>query len=1065
MPFDIKPIKAIIDSISMPGAPKGQRFFKAGKVTGLSGSSKGLFLAGLDRPFLFLSKRQDDAITIYHDCNFFRDILSKPHVYYLPEDGPDRIKVLYDLTAGCPDAPSIITTLDAASIPVWAWDCKKPSDDFIRLKKGESIDRDAMAETLVRLGYKRVSLVADVGEYSIRGWIFDIFNTIEGNPIRIELFGDVIESIKLFEIDSQRSFRELSEIVIAPAGQPDSGPNLIDLWKAEHQAVILDESSETPEGLNPSEMGSPKDQRFFGVQLLSLYSLRLEGDGYAADVMPLEGMGITCRERKGIEEFPQAVRDIIGRRFILLVSASRGQAERMRDLLFDADIVAPIIGPEDVLNFNGAIAITVSPLTRGLSMESLLVLTGKEIFGERPAQSLEKPGRIKRSKITGLIQDIDDLKEGDYVVHIEHGIGRFLGLIKQRVDSYEGEFLLLEYRGGDRLYVPLHNINRIQKYHAPEGVIPAVDRLGGKTWQRTKARVGKRIKEMAERLLRLYAERSIEEGYAFSADTQMHSEFDNFFSYEETPDQITAIHEIKDDMEQPRPMDRLLCGDVGYGKTEVAMRAAFKTVYDGKQVAVLVPTTILAEQHYETFRQRFSGFPVRIDYLSRFKSNVEQKDILKRLSRAEIDIVIGTHRLLAKDVSFNDLGLLIIDEEHRFGVAHKERIKDIKKRVDVLTMTATPIPRTLHMALSGLRGISVIETPPEDRLSVRSFVAPFSSELIREAINRELDRDGQVFFVHNRVRDIYSIATYLSGHIPQARIAVAHGQMPERELESAMRRFLYREADILLSTSIIGSGLDIPTANTIIIDRADRFGLADLYQLRGRVGRSDLRAYAYFLVPGDDITEEARKRLQAIQELNYLGAGFRLAMKDLEIRGAGNLLGPEQSGHAEAVGFDLYIEMLERAVAELRGEPISVEIDPVIDLKIDARIEESYIEDPNLRLSLYRRIANLKDEAGLAGLVSEMRDRFGEIPDETKRLVDIVSLKLMSKALRITAIRNNNGIVRITFADDNHVGLEKIYALSKRGIRLFPDGIEVALRGLDWQRLIYGLKNILQELL
>ncbi len=692
------------------------------------------------------------------------------------------------------------------------------------------------------------------------------------------------------------------------------------------------------------------------------------------------------------------------------------------------------------------------------------MLTEKEIFGERAAL---KP--IGKSHISRLLSSIEDFKEGDFIVHIQHGIGRFLGIRRQKAWEQETDFIAIEYLGGDRLYVPLDRINQVQKYNAPNGIMPKIDRLGGKTWQRTKQKVKEKVKDMAEKLLKLYAKRTTAKGYAFSQDTELHREFDGFFLYEETPDQLTAVEEIKRDMENITPMDRLLCGDVGYGKTEVAIRAAFKAFYDSKQVAMLAPTTILAEQHYNTFLSRFAAFPARIALLSRFQSKAEQKEIVKALSTGDIDIVIGTHRLLAKDVSFNDLGLLIIDEEHKFGVTHKEKMKALKTNVDVLTLSATPIPRTLHMALSGIRAMSAIETPPEERLAVKSIVARLSPEIIEDALTKEIDRKGQVFFVHNRIEDIYKIATFLQGLCPHAKIEVAHGQMSEKILEKVMMSFMTGELDILVSTAIIGAGLDIPNANTIIINRADKFGLADLYQLKGRVGRSNVKAYAYFLIPGEDlITPEARKRLEAIQELSYLGAGFRLALKDLEIRGAGNLLGAEQSGHIEAVGFDLYIEMLEEAVRELKGEEITPEIEPLLELKIAAMISEQYVEDANLRLGLYRRLASVKTAEKLKDFLSELKDRFGEPPEETLRLIDVMELKLMAKKLLITKIQNISGMIGVIFATNTKVTPQMLFSLydkKKRHIKYLPDGLEMDLKGKRWEEVFGELKGIMEKLM
>ena len=654
--------------------------------------------------------------------------------------------------------------------------------------------------------------------------------------------------------------------------------------------------------------------------------------------------------------------------------------------------------------FRGHIAITVGSLSAGIFLEGLIVLTERELFGERPSV---RP--IMKSKVSKLLASLDEIAPGDCVVHREHGIGRFTGTVRQGTEEDELELMQIEYEDG-RLYIPVQNIQMISKYRAEEGIAPKIDKLGGKTWQRKKERARKKAHEIAEKLMSLYAGRKIARGFTFSSDTELHREFDSFFTYEETPDQVKAIEEIKKDMESDKPMDRLVCGDVGYGKTEVAMRAAFKAVFDNRQVAVLVPTTILAEQHVRTFRERFSGFPVTIDYISRFKSKKQIDMTLKSLANGEIDIIIGTHGLLSQKAVFNRLGLLIVDEEHKFGVGQKEKIKELSRDVDVLNLTATPIPRTLHMALSGIRDVSVIETPPEERLSVKTTVTRSDDSLIRDAITRELERDGQVFFVHNRIGDIYRVADHVAQIVPSAKIAVAHGQMPERELEKIMHRFFTGEVTVLVSTAIIGSGLDIARANTIIIDRADKMGLADLYQLRGRVGRSNLKGYAYFLIPDESLmTEEAKKRLQAIQEMSYLGAGFRLAMKDLEIRGAGNVFGAEQSGHIHEIGFDLYIEMLEQAVAELKGIDIKEEFDPLIDLRIPAFIPDEYVSDAILRLSFYRRISSLRTEKEIAEFESELRDRFGIPPQEVLNLLDIMRLKNLSRELMIIKVQDAHG--------------------------------------------------------
>ena len=1036
---------------------------RGSRIYNLTGSSAALLFAIYDKPFLAVELTEELAVELYKDISFFREALKKDRVFFLPEpDGPSlsgkRAKVVYSLK----ENDSLVSSFKNLKSIIWSKkEINTPSPPFskggmggfsieesvLNIKKGIETSRVEIEKRLQETGYKNVSLVVEKGEYSRRGWLIDIFPSTSEVPIRLEFFGDEIDSIKIFDVETQRSSEELYQFLIFPAEDPLSGMTPLELMDGKR--YFFSDPVQEREKL-------PGDITFF-----SRYSIR--SSGYDSGVLSMKGLGIFPEERKHIGELPQKIKLLQKENMIAIISSSNGQAERLKNILREEDIVAPIIDKTEIFGYEGNISITIGELSAGLFLPGILILTEKEIFGGRPGY---RP--IKKSRVSRLLTSLDDLRPGDFVVHRDHGIGRFHGLIRQSIEGIEEDLMLIEYKGG-RLYIPLQGINNIQKYHAEEGIVPKIDRLGGKTWQRTKERVKKKIHEMAEKIITLYAEREVYQGFSFSPDTELHKEFDSFFPYEETPDQIEAIEDIKKDMESEKPMDRLICGDVGYGKTEVAMQAAFKAVYDGMQVVMLVPTTILCEQHYRTFKTRFSAFPVRIDYLSRFKSKKEQKDTIKTLSNGDTDIIIGTHSLLNKNISFHKLGLLIIDEEHRFGVRQKEKIKELKKSIDVITLTATPIPRTLSMTLSDIRDMSIIETPPEERLAVKSIVSVYDNELIKEAIKRELERNGQVFFVHNRIKDIYKIAESLTRLIPSSRsvdcstyvprIAVAHGQMPERELETIMIEFYKGEIDVLVSTAIIGSGLDIPTANTIIINRADTMGLADLYQLRGRVGRSNIKAYSYFLIPGEDIiTEEARKRLQAIQEMSYLGAGLRLAMKDLEIRGAGNLLGSEQSGHIHAVGFDLYMEMLEKAVAELKGLKIEEEFEPSISLRVNALITEEYLDDITIRLSIYRRIASAKTHEVLKAIELEMEDRFGKPPEEVKNLIDIMGLKIMAKDLLVMKIQDTDGIVRITFSPDTKVKPHDILKLQNKRdgrVRFLPDGFELDLKGLPWKSL-YG---------
>ena len=1046
------------------------------RLYNLTGSSSALLLALYDKPYLAVELTEELAEELYKDINFFREVLRKDNVLFLPEpDGPafsgQRAKTISSLRR----TDSLVCSVKTLKLPIWPKyetqilhnntkenGSNPPLPPFtkggvggfyseienwvLNLKIRLEIQREEVEKRLQEIGYRKVPLVSEKGEYSQRGWLFDVFPSTSEEPLRVEFFGDEIETIKTFDVETQMSKDEVSDFSIFPTEEPSTGKTVMEITGA-MKYFFSDSIQEREELLED-------------VNFLSRYSLK--GPGYEAGILSLRGLGIIPDERRNIEDLPQKIKLLQKENRIVFISSSKGQAERLKGIMREGGVVAPLIEKTDLLEYEGIVSITTGNLSSGLFFPGLLILTEKEIFGERP---IYRP--IKKSKVSKLLASLEDLMPGDFVVHKEHGIGRFRGLIRQSVEGIEEDLLVLDYEGG-RLYIPLQGINNIHKYHSGEGVIPKIDRLGGKTWQKTKERVKRKIQEMAEKLISLYAEREVYKGFSFSPDTELHKEFDSFFSYEETPDQLAAIADIKRDMESEKPMDRLICGDVGYGKTEVAMRGAFKAVYDGMQVAVLVPTTILCEQHYRTFKIRFSAFPVKIDYLSRFKSKKEQQKTLKTLSNGDIDIIIGTHGLFGENIKFYKLGLLIIDEEHRFGVRQKEKIKEMKKGVDVLTLTATPIPRTLYMALSDIREMSVIETPPEERLAVKSIVSVFNEELVKETLDRELERKGQVFFVHNRIKDIYKIAEYLIKLLPAVKISVAHGQMHERELEKIMLQFYNREIDVLVATAIVGSGLDIPTANTIIINRADMMGLAELYQLRGRVGRSNVRAYSYFLIPGEDIiTEEAKKRLQSIQEMSYLGAGFRLAMKDLEIRGAGNLLGPEQSGHIHAVGFDLYMEMLEKTVAELKGMKIEEEFEPSIHLRLNAFITEEYIDDITLRLSIYRRIASSGTHEALKALEFEIENRFGKPPVEVKNLLDIMRLKIMAKGLLITKIQDMQGRIQVTFSPDTKVTPQDIFGLQKKRdgkIRFLPDGFEVDLRGLLWEKVFEEVSSLFTSL-
>jgi transcription-repair coupling factor (superfamily II helicase) len=766
---------------------------------------------------------------------------------------------------------------------------------------------------------------------------------------------------------------------------------------------------------------------------------------------------------------------------VLVAAANTGELERLADIFTEYNVPYRLGSPvrpggesyaEETAYFAGEVFATTvvkAYVPDGVLLPgaALAIFGSRDLFDESEAV-VTRPQRPK-SKTSTFLSDFRDLAVGDYVVHVEHGIGIYQGLKEIAQQDGKAEFMLLEYAEGAKLYVPLTRLDLVQKYRSAEGAKPALNRLGTATWAKTKARVKKAMQDMADELLKLYAERKMVEGHAFPNDNEWQREFEDAFEFQETEDQEMAISDVKRDMVAPQPMDRLLCGDVGYGKTEVAMRAAFKSVSDNHQVAVLAPTTVLAFQHYETFKSRFAAFPVTVEMISRFRTAKQQKEILQRVEAGKVDILIGTHRLLSKDVKFTNLGLLIVDEEQRFGVRHKERLKQMRKNVDVLTMSATPIPRTLHMSLVGLRDMSVIETPPRDRIAIQTVVAAWDEKLIQSSIEQELERGGQVYFVHNRVDSIFEIAAKVQELVPRARIMVGHGQMAERELERVMLKFMHHEADVLVATTIIENGLDIPLCNTIIINRADRYGLSELYQLRGRVGRSNRRAYAYLLLPAElELTPLARRRLAALKEFSDLGAGFKIAALDLELRGAGNMLGGQQSGHIEAVGFELYTSMLERAVRELKGEVASEEVEAQLNLGLNIRIPAEYIAEENQRLRMYKRIAGVENESQLADVRAEMEDRYGEPPQPVRNLLDYATLRLLCNRVGVTRVERKRDLVSVNFTQNAAVEPEKLarFVSTQRGAQFTPGGtLKFPVRGAGQaEEVLARIRSVLEEL-
>ena len=918
----------------------------------------------------------------------------------------------------------------------------------IDLRSGSEVEPLDLADLLVDAGFDRQDPVDEHGEFTVRGGIVDIFPAGDVQPVRIEFVGDMVESLRRYDPSTQRSTEVIDQLSVVPIRERfdvEESVSLVEFLSQSGLHLIVSEFEQVEEvALKLRQQLDESFQDALKRRVPAQPPTLLFADW--ADIGPrvtaarrLEELAIGDDPRLRTDERQTLANDVRhiscqpamefrGRLSdwiadirqarergdtVLFVAESIGRAERSIEILQEYDLLAiPVERAEDV--HAASVLVTIGSLSRGfrLSAASLQIYSEADIF-EEERRAPEQRKNLART----FLSDLRDLKVGDLVVHVDHGIGEFVGLKQLGIGGGNGaaqEFLELHYAGEDKLFVPVERLDLVQKYTG--GTRPALDRLGGTTWEKAKTRVKKAMRDMAEELLKLYAQRRAVPGHAFAPDTHWLEEFEGAFPYELTPDQASAITDIKKDMESPTPMDRLLCGDVGYGKTEVAMRAAFKAVMDGKQIAFLAPTTVLAFQHLKTLRERFAGFPVTIDMVSRFRTKQEIKETLAGVTSGKVDIIVGTHRLLSKDVVFKDLGLLVVDEEQRFGVAHKERIKQLRKKVDVLTMTATPIPRTLNMSLVGIRDMSIIETPPKDRLSIQTNVVKFDAQVIERAVKNELSRGGQIYFVHNRVESIFSIGNLLQRLVPEAKIVIGHGQMSEDELERAMLTFVERRADILLATTIVENGLDIPNANTMIINRADRYGLSQLYQLRGRVGRSDRAAYAYLLIPPQEsLSPVARKRLAAIKEFSDLGSGFRVAALDLEIRGAGNLLGGEQSGHIDAVGFEMYMKLLEETVRELKGEEIEDDTRATVNLRIDLKIDDSYVPEMNQRLMVYRKVAAARTEPELETTLAEIRDRYGPPPDSVLNLAEYGRIRILADQLGIESIDREGRLVVFKF--------------------------------------------------
>lgn len=1123
-------------------------------ISGLVNTAKALYLVLLyqatEKPMFVLVDGNKQAETLQESVEVFFEMLFDgrdlppplllpaldilPHQRLSPhnEIAEKRAVALWRLSAH--KVPITIVPVASALL-------RTESAEFYRqlaltLRPTEEIPIEDLVQHIESIGYERREPVEMVGEYSVRGGIFDVFPAEASRPVRIEFFGDEIESMRQFDVESQRSVLKISSTTLLPLAEyPRSRSLLQQLAEAAEQAYL--------ELSNPGEvfpgweflipLVRPRSHDVFSLNLDALIVVdepaavesaanrlwqRLEAPDRPVPIEPEKNFKrwdellaeLSNRTRISFEELevvqggesdhsafhipsrPSLVfqgnmavavaeaRNLIaaGHR-VAFFAASFGEVERLADVLQEYAVPYQL-GLESAMGTRPSLAdrtyhagtassayLIKGRIRRGAVLpDTDLAIIGSEDLFETSDLIARQP---TKSQLAAFAADIADLKAGDFVVHTIHGVGRFLGIRELAQGDQKGDFMLIEYAGESKLYLPLNRLDLVQKYRGAGEGKPHLDRLGGVSWEKTKSRVKAKMRDMADELLKLYAHRRMSKGFSFSSDSNWQREFEDAFEFTPTKDQLTAVSQIKGDMESEQPMDRLLCGDVGFGKTEVAMRAGFKALGDGKQVAVLAPTTVLSFQHYETFKRRFASFPIRVELVSRFRTSKEIKAVLEDVATGKVDVLIGTHRLLSKDVQFYDLGLLVVDEEQRFGVRHKERLKQLRHNVDVLTMSATPIPRTLHMSLLGLRDMSVIETAPKDRLTINTVVAHFNPDLIKSAIEQELSRQGQVYFVHNRVDTIFMRAAFIQELIPQCRIGVGHGQMGEAELEKVLLGFMRHEYDVFVCTTIVENGLDIPLANTIIIENSERYGLSELYQLRGRVGRSNRRAYAYLLVPADtQLSEVARKRLAALKEFSDLGAGFKIAALDLELRGAGNLLGGEQHGHIEAVGYDTYVRLLEETVKELKGEEVPLEIHATLNLGLDIRIPTDYISDEAQRLRSYKRIAEVKNEEQGERITAELLDRYGPVPDEVNNLVRFSILKSKAEGVGVESVERRQGFVNVKFHQQSKVNPLRLMALVRntKDAQFTPAGLlKIPLSGDRNPSIVLDeLKLVLSEL-
>ena len=1160
--FSDSSLRALIDNI--------HRGDDETDICGLQGSAKpfiaSLLFRNAGKTILFITPSRKEALDAFRDLSFF---LGEENVLLFPpwdivhpddtlsrqnENATGRAGVLSRLLSGKPAV--VVAPLSALMQKVAPASVFDSYTETISI--GDERDRDRLAEKLIEGGYQKVPLVEEAGEFSLRGYIVDVFPPACPYPFRMEFTGNEIESIREFDPGAQRSVREIVDFVLFPAGEvilskeqkalasrnmrirvnessvsgtrgrrlvdalendliSPANPQLLPLFfedfcagnKAKGMDTIFEYLAgnslivcESPgvmekaaeEIINDADRflrKAEEEGRFYLEKeyfltswddisrrfntLQRIYMGRLQ----AVDAIPFE---VEETELKSDTEFhadrdgilaPLAdkIKSWISQGCLVTFLCGEGKMQKMEHLLEGYSLPVyksshPFFSDPGEIK-GGRLVLREGKITKGFSYPRMktVIVSEEEIFGKKT-----RGRRRARAREGYFLKSFGELEKGDFVVHVDHGIGLYLGLERLTFGNAENDFLLLEYKEGDKLYIPVDRLNQIQRYIGPEGHIPNVDKLGGTSWETIKKKVKQSVRVIAEELVSIYAAREVMNGHRFPPSDRDYEEFSSSFEFEETPDQARAIEDVYYDMGDPRPMDRLVCGDAGFGKTEIALRASFRASMDGKQVAILVPTTILAEQHYQTFTERFGKYPVRIEVLNRYKTSGQQKKIAEDINRGLVDIAIGTHRLLQKDIKFKDLGLVIIDEEQRFGVSHKEKLKKMRALVDMLTLTATPIPRTLQMSLIGMRDLSVIDTAPQERRPVEVHICEFNDDVIRDAIQRELARGGQVFFVHDRVRSIQSIARFIEKLIPEAKIGVAHGQMKAKELEDIMVKFVRRDFNILVCTTIISSGVDIPATNTIIINRADRFGLSQLYQLRGRVGRGNEDAYAYLLIPEESVlSRDARKRLGIAREFSEPGSGFKVATHDLSIRGGGSVLGVSQSGHVSAIGYELYTELMEKTIRELKGEKYpKEEIDPEVHFGIPAFIPDDFISDMHTRLMTYKKISMASSEDDLSGLKEELADCYGPVPPQVNNLMDIIRVKNMLKKILGKRMEYDGREMFIDFSEDSPVDPARIMELSQkklRGIRLTPDyRLTIPIPGLEGKDITDRAKYLLGEL-